>query len=45
MERVATGRQPLLGLKLARAVIRVVYASYLSAEIGQRVPLPSADRA
>ena len=45
MERVATGRQPLLGLKLARAVIRVVYASYLSAEIGQRVPLASADRA
>ena len=40
MECVASGREPLSGGALARDVVEVVYAAYLSAESGRRVDLP-----
>jgi predicted dehydrogenase len=39
VECVATGRQPLSGLALARQVVEVIYASYVSAEQGRRIDL------
>ena len=39
MEAIAGGRQPVSGLGLASDVVEVIYAAYVSAEEGRRVPL------
>lgn len=39
MEAVATGRQPVSGLRLAADVVEVIYAAYQSAEEGRRIAL------
>jgi predicted dehydrogenase len=39
MECLAQGRQPVSGLQLARDVVDVIYAGYVSAEEGRRVVL------
>ena len=39
VECVAEGRQPLSDLALARQVVEVIYASYVSAEQGRRIDL------
>jgi len=40
VECVAEGRQPLSGWLLARDVVAVIYAAYVSAEEGRRVEVP-----
>ncbi|HZC27496.1 MAG TPA: hypothetical protein VE287_10770, partial [Actinopolymorphaceae bacterium] len=45
MECVAFDREPLSGATLARDVVEVVYAAYLSAESGRRIDLPVSGRA
>ncbi|HCA48708.1 MAG TPA: oxidoreductase, partial [Armatimonadetes bacterium] len=39
-ECVAEGREPLSGWTLARDVVAVIYAAYVSAEEGRRVEVP-----
>jgi predicted dehydrogenase len=39
MESIATGREPVSGLRLASDVVEVIYNAYLSAEEGRRIPL------
>jgi predicted dehydrogenase len=39
-ECVAFGREPLSGWTLARDVVAVIYAAYVSAEEGRRVEVP-----
>jgi predicted dehydrogenase len=39
VECVATGRQPVSGLRLATDVVDVIYAAYVSAEEGRRIDL------
>ena len=39
MEAIAGGREPVSGLGLASDVVEVIYAAYVSAEEGRRVPL------
>ena len=39
MEAIATGREPVSGLRLAADVVEVIYAAYLSAAEGRRIPL------
>ena len=39
MEAVATGREPVSGLRLAADVVEVIYAAYQSAEQGRRIEL------
>jgi len=41
MESVSTGRPPLSGFDLAKDVLAIVYAAYLSAEQGTRIPVSS----
>jgi predicted dehydrogenase len=40
VECVAEGRQPLSGWMLARDVVAVIYAAYVSAEEGRRIDVP-----
>ncbi|HMH57848.1 MAG TPA: Gfo/Idh/MocA family oxidoreductase [Galbitalea sp.] len=42
IECVAAGRQPVSGLALARQVVEVIYASYVSAEQGRRIDLTTS---
>jgi predicted dehydrogenase len=39
MEAIAGGREPVSGFRLASDVVEVIYAAYVSAEEGRRVPL------
>jgi predicted dehydrogenase len=39
MEAIATGREPVSGLRLAADVVEVIYAAYQSAEAGRRISL------
>ena len=39
MEAIATGREPVSGLRLAADVVEVIYAAYQSAEEGRRITL------
>lgn len=39
MECAASGRQPLSGLDLAEETMKIIYAAYWSAEVGQRITL------
>jgi predicted dehydrogenase len=42
VECVASGRQPVSDLTLARQVVEVIYASYVSAEQGRRIDLTTS---
>jgi predicted dehydrogenase len=42
VECVASGRQPVSDLTLARQVVEVIYASYVSAEQGRRIDLATS---
>jgi predicted dehydrogenase len=42
IECVASGRQPVSGLALARQVVEVIYTSYVSAELGRRIDLTTS---
>jgi predicted dehydrogenase len=42
IECVASGRQPVSGLALARQVVEVIYTSYVSAEQGRRIDLTTS---
>ncbi len=39
MDAIREGREPLAGVDLAADCIEVIYAAYLAAEEGRRVPL------
>jgi predicted dehydrogenase len=39
VECIALGREPVSGLKLASHVVEIIYAAYLSAAQGRRIPL------
>ncbi|MBI2160719.1 MAG: hypothetical protein HYU25_10165 [Candidatus Rokubacteria bacterium] len=42
VDSIRERREPLSGARLARAVVGVIYAGYLSAATGRRVELPRA---